>query len=224
MKLRLEAFASAREKLGWNECAIELDDGGNLVTLAARLARDHPAAAEVLCSSRFAVNDTYAAATTALKENDLVSIIPPVSGGAPRAIVSPDPIDIREAEAAIRAPRSGAIALFVGTVRDRHEGQAVIAIEYEAKVEMAITELDRLVGEARRRFAIDEAFIRHRIGRVAAGEAAVVIAVAAERRGPAGEANAWLLDELKKTVPIWKHEERLIEGRIERVWLGQGGG
>lgn len=224
MKIRLEAFALAREKLGWKERAIELENDADLAILAARLAAEHPAAAEALRSCRFAVNDAYAAATALLKDDDLVSIIPPVSGGAPAAAVSPAAIDLREAEAAVRAPRSGAIALFVGTVRDRHEDQAVVAIEYEAKVEMAIMELDRLAGEARRRFAIDAVFIRHRIGRVAAGEAAVVIAVAAERRDPAYAANAWLLAELKRTVPIWKHEERLVDGRVERVWLGQGGG
>lgn len=224
MKIRIEAFAIAREKLGWQEQTIELADDADLAALAAHLATAHPGAAEVLRSCRFAVNDTYAAAAAPLKGNDLVSIIPPVSGGAPRAVVAPDPVDIREAEAAVRSPGTGAIALFVGTVRDHNDGQTVTAIEYEAKVEMAIMELDRLAATAREKFAIHDAFIRHRIGRVEAGETVVVIAVAAERRGPAYEANAWILDELKKTVPIWKHEERLVDGARVRVWLGEGGG
>lgn len=234
MLIRLEAFAVAREKLGFSARLVELEDAALRVgDLVALLSQQHPQAARVLAASRFAVNGEYAPLDHTLAHEDTVSILPPVSGGAPepsslarhaKVRVSPEPISIEEAIAAARNTAAGAVVLFVGTVRDHNDGATVTAIEYEAKVDMAVRELERLIEAATARHALTGAAIRHRTGRVLAGEPSVVIATAAPHRDAAYAANRELLEGLKQIAPIWKHEERLINGKPELTWLGTGGG
>ncbi len=224
MKIVLEAFASARERLGFSSSDFEVREGSLASDVIRELSVLHPEAALVLESSRLAVNDGYVTPETPLSAGDVLSILPPVSGGLPSAVVGPDPVDATEAAKAVASEAAGAIVTFLGTVRCANAGQCVAAIEYEAKSGMAVTELERLIAEARQRFAVDRIFIRHRTGLLKVGEISVAIAVSAAHRLPAYEANAWLLEELKRSVPIWKHEVRIVNGREERVWLGEGGG
>lgn len=162
------------------------------------------------------MNGEYAEKDALVEAGATLSVIPPVSGGAPRVVISSDVIDVAFACRQVQAPAAGAVVAFVGTVRNVNEGVPVVAIVYEAKIDMAVRELERLIDQAN----VIGAFIQHRVGRVEAGEASVVIAVSSAHRAQAYAANAWLLDELKKVAPIWKHEER-TDGK---VWLGQGGG
>lgn len=224
MLIRLEAFAVAREKLGFASQLATFDGPLQLGELVAALTSRHPAAALVFVASRYAVNGEYADLKTALKDQDTVSILPPVSGGAPRAVVSTEPIRMEEALAAVRSDAAGAVILFVGTVRGENSGECVAAMTYESKADMAERELERLMTAATERFGLSHAFIQHRIGRMAVGEISVVIATSAPHRVAAYDANRWLLEELKRLVPIWKREERERNGKIEEVWLGQGGG
>jgi MoaE-MoaD fusion protein len=224
VKVTVEAFAIARERLGWSRRELTVELGATVADCLRALEAEHPAAAKVFASSRFALDDEYVSIDVPLREKAVLSIIPPVSGGAPNVVIAPDPIVLDEAFDAVRANGDGAVVFFLGTVRDTNQGIEVTAIDYEAKTLMAVKELERLIREAVDRFAITAAFIRHRTGRVPVGEASVVIAVASPHRKNAYDANAWLLDELKKVAPIWKHEERMNGGRVERVWLGEGGG
>ncbi len=108
-------------------------------------------------------------------------------------------------------PDCGAIALFLGTSRDHHEGRRVLRLGYEAYEPMALASLDRLEREACARFAIAACTIVHRLGDVPIAEASVAVVVAAPHRGPAFDACRWAMDELKRTVPIWK-KEFYVEG------------
>ena len=108
-------------------------------------------------------------------------------------------------EAAAR-PDCGAIAMFLGTTRDHHEGRHVVRLEYEAFAAMAVREMTRLENEARVRFEVASCLVVHRLGTVPPAEASVAIVVVAAHRGPAFEACRWLIDELKRVVPIWKKE------------------
>ncbi len=224
MKINVEAFAAARQKFGFSKSTIEIVAGGTIESLAALLAKTYPDTQRVLSLSRFALDGEYVERDAILKDGSVVSIIPPVSGGAPRAIISEDPISLDEAFRCVATPAAGAVVFFIGTVRDRNNNAVVRYIEYESKTDMAARELEKLITEARTQFIISDAFIRHRIGRISTGEASVVIAVAAPHRDAAYQANAWLLEELKKNVPIWKNESRFVDGRVEEVWLGMGGG
>lgn len=236
MQIRIEAYAVARERLGFAAQLLELEDATPRVgDLVALLSQRHPQAAQVLAASRYALNGEYVHLGTPVRDQDTVSVLPPVSGGAPDpppipaarpapVRVGPESIAVDETMAAAGNTASGAIVLFVGTVRDHNDGATVTAIEYEAKADMAVRELERLIGAATSKHALTGAAIRHRTGRVAAGEISVVIATAAPHRDAAYAANRELLEELKRIAPIWKHEERLVDGRFEKTWLGAGGG
>ncbi len=113
------------------------------------------------------------------------------------------------------ASRDGALALFVGVVRDENAGRAVLRLEYEAYEEMALSELEAIEREARRRWPITEIRIVHRLGRMEIGEASVAVAVASPHRDEAFEACRFAIDTLKRTVPIWK-KEFYADGE---VWL-----
>ena len=117
------------------------------------------------------------------------------------------PIDPAGRIAAAGRADCGAIAVFLGTTRDHHEGRRVVRLAYEAYEPMALAALAAIEGAARERFAIAECRIVHRLGEVPTGEASVAVVVSAAHRGPAFDACRWAMDELKRTAPIWKREE-----------------
>ena len=115
-------------------------------------------------------------------------------------------MDIQEAIDRVSAPGVGGIDVFIGTVRDATDGKKVVALEFEAYEKMAISELQKIIDEAVARWNIHEISIIHALGRRAPGELAVVIAVSAAHRDMAFAACRYVIDTLKKTVPIWKKE------------------
>ena len=102
---------------------------------------------------------------------------------------------------------NGATVLFVGTVRDNNAGRPVTGIEYACYGPMATRELSSICTEAAERFATVDIAVEHRIGHLAVGEASVAIAVAHARRAAAYEASRYIIEQLKRRVPIWKREE-----------------
>lgn len=102
--------------------------------------------------------------------------------------------------------RIGGIATFLGCARDFSEGREVRAIDFDAYRPMALAELQKLRNDAIERFGLIDARVIHRLGSVRAGDDIVFIAAGAEHRAPALEACRWLIDELKRRVPIWKKE------------------
>ena len=102
---------------------------------------------------------------------------------------------------------SGALVTFVGVVRaDVCAGRRIRALDYEAHREMAEQQLERLVQDAKRRWPLDAVRIQHRLGVVEAGKVSVVVAVAASHRAEAYAASQFLIERLKREVPIWKRE------------------
>ncbi|MCL4821028.1 MAG: molybdenum cofactor biosynthesis protein MoaE [Vicinamibacteria bacterium] len=114
------------------------------------------------------------------------------------------PIDL--AALCATEPRDGALALFVGVVRDENQGRPVARLEYEAYEEMAEAELERVEQETRARFPVTDVRLVHRLGPLAIGEASVAVAVSSPHRGEAFTACRFAIDTLKKRVPIWKKE------------------
>ena len=130
--------------------------------------------------------------------------------------VGPDIIDVGVAIDAVRRDDAGAVAAFLGTVRDHSVGRdGVTQLEYEAYQEAVEGEITRLVDVARSKWALLAAVVEHRVGALEVGEVAVVVAVSAEHRDAAFEAARFLIDELKATAPIWKKEH--WEGGAEWV-------
>ena len=100
---------------------------------------------------------------------------------------------------------SGAVVDFWGVVRGLEDGKEITGIEYEAHLAMAEHQMRHIAEIATGKFGLAKVVIRHRIGFVPAAEASVVVRVESARRSGAFIANQWIMDELKRTVPIWKH-------------------
>lgn len=103
-------------------------------------------------------------------------------------------------------PRAGACLVFEGWVRDHNEGRPVIALDYEAYVELAEKEGTRILAEAAARFPLLKAVALHRTGSLHIGDLAVWVGVACAHRGDAFAACRYIIDEVKARVPIWKRE------------------
>ncbi len=127
------------------------------------------------------------------------------------------PLDVVAAIAAVTCPEAGGINLFLGTTRaesggggggDTNSGGApqLLALDYEAYEPMALAEMHKLLAHARSTWPITRAIIWHRLGRVAIGESSILIALSCPHRAESFEACRYLIDELKKSVPIWKKE------------------
>ncbi len=121
-------------------------------------------------------------------------------------LLTPEPLDERAVTALVVGPDAGGIVTFVGRVRDHARGRTVTGLEYEAYPEMAHSVFAQIAQEATSRFAIQRVAIHHRSGRLAVGEPAVVIAVAATHRSAAFGACEFVIDQLKARAPIWKKE------------------
>ncbi len=119
--------------------------------------------------------------------------------------LGPEPVDPSALIAAVASPQRGAILLFLGTTRDRFEGQAVLSLHYEAADAMVRAEFAAIAAECAERFGAAVA-VHHRTGTVGVGEASVGIAVATAHRADAYAASRHAIERLKADVPIWKEE------------------
>jgi len=138
----------------------------------------------------------------------------------PRCRITREPIDSDALMREVARQSDGAIVLFVGVVRDEHGGRAVEHLEYDAYTEMAEVEMGRIADEARSRWPVGEIAVAHRIGLLDVGEVSVAIAVASPHRAEAYDASRFVIEELKRRVPIWKREG-YVDG--ERRWIGVAG-
>jgi molybdopterin synthase catalytic subunit len=115
-------------------------------------------------------------------------------------------IDAETIVSRIKDGSDGAVCVFDGIVRDNTRGRPTLYLDYEAYREMALEQMSRLAAEAVEKFGVRDVAVVHRLGRLAVGETSVLIAVASAHRATAFDACRWLIDTLKKTVPIWKRE------------------
>ncbi|MFL5581127.1 MAG: molybdenum cofactor biosynthesis protein MoaE [Gemmatimonadaceae bacterium] len=123
-----------------------------------------------------------------------------------RAAIVQHPLDPSRLLAEVASPANGAAVLFVGTVRETNDGRAVTGIDYSAYAGMAERELGDIAREACERFGTRHVVVEHRVGTLGLGEASVAIAVAHARRAQAYEASRWVIEEIKRRVPIWTRE------------------
>lgn len=121
--------------------------------------------------------------------------------------------------ASVQSPERGAVACFLGTVRNHHGGRAVLRLDYSAYAPMVETECARIVAETESRWPVAIA-LRHRIGALEIGDAAVAVVAASAHRDEAFAACRYVIEELKRRVPIWKREE-FADGTVE--WVGEAG-
>lgn len=133
-----------------------------------------------------------------------------------RAAIVARPIDVSSILAEVGSPSYGATALFLGTVRNENDGRSVTGIEYAAYLGMAEAELRRIADEAVKRFGTESLVVEHRVGVLEVGDVSVAVAVAHTHRASALDATRYVIEQLKKRVPIWKRE-RYSDGTREWV-------
>src|SRR5580698_6623701 len=122
-------------------------------------------------------------------------------------------IPAAEIAAEMKTGPDGAVCVFDGIVRDNTRGRKTLYLDYEAYREMALEQMRGLAAEAVTKFGVRDVTLVHRLGRLTVGETSVLIVVASAHRGPAFEACRWLIDTLKKQVPIWK-KETFVDGAV----------
>ena len=122
-------------------------------------------------------------------------------------------IDTAAVMAGVKAGADGAVCCFDGIVRNNTRGRETLYLVYEAYREMALEQMQALANEAVTKFGVRDVALIHRLGKLEIGETSVLIAVASAHRGVTFEACRWLIDTLKKTVPIWK-KEHFVDGAV----------
>ena len=187
-----------------------------------------PGRGELLRGIAVSVNAEYATAGQVLQEGDEVGLLPPVSGGSatrtaktldesmgePTVIVlTRERIDAEKLVAAAKKGEDGAVVVFDGIVRDNTRGRQTLHLDYDAYEEMALKQMKGLAEQALEKFGVRQVVVVHRLGRLEVGETSVLIVVASAHRGAAFEACRWVIDTLKKTVPIWK-KETFVDGAV----------
>ncbi len=130
------------------------------------------------------------------------------------------PIRLDELVQAVREDGHGAVAIFLGTVRNHNIGRKVLNLEYEAYPAMAVREMERIGRLVLEQYDVDRLAMVHRIGRLEIGETSVAVVAASAHRAAAMEACRCAIDRLKETVPIWKKE--IFEGG--EAWIEGAGG
>jgi molybdopterin synthase catalytic subunit len=130
--------------------------------------------------------------------------------------VTREPLDAAAMLRDCVAPSDGAALLFWGVVREEHAGRRVVSLEYEAYAEMAELKMREIADEARERWGTGDIHVVHRVGLLEVGDASVAIAVASPHRAEAYDASRYVIEELKRRVPVWKREG-YAEG--DRLWV-----
>jgi molybdopterin synthase catalytic subunit len=208
--VRVRLFASLRELAGTAEVGLELAEPASVERCWARLCELHPILSEWRESVRPALNLEYVGWEAEVSPGDEIAFLPPVSGGAPtpeaaiHVQVSSEPIDVAAMSAAMERRGIGAIATFVGLVRDPDEGVPVAQLDYEAYPEMAEPVLVAISEAACSRYGASEVRLQHRTGIVESGIDSVAVVVGAPHRHQALDACRFIIDELKSRAPIWK--------------------
>jgi molybdopterin synthase catalytic subunit/molybdopterin converting factor small subunit len=217
MKISVLFFGMMKDVTGRTGETLDLPDGALVRDLLLYYSGHTKRFEEMLPSLAISVNREYAAADHQLRDGDEVGLLPPVSGGIPShdevsaawpgvVQIVREPIDPQVLISRLKQPEDGATVIFDGIVRNNTRGRRTLFLEYEAYESMALKQMETLASEARERFAVRAASIVHRLGRLEIGETSVLIVVASAHRGAAFDACRWIIDTLKKTVPIWKKE------------------
>jgi molybdopterin synthase catalytic subunit len=218
MRVRVLFFAVVRERLGRDEEVLELADGADVGAAWAALERAHPELGGLRAAVKLAVNEEFAAGERVLADGDVIAIIPPVAGGSGVFRVSDEALSLDEVVRAVTTEEHGGVVTFSGVVRRQSRGKRIVRLEYEAYRPMAERKMAEIGAQLAAEFPGVRVAIVHRVGKLAVGDVAVVIAASAPHRAAAFDACRAAIDRLKESVPIWKKE--IAEDGEE--WIGLG--
>ncbi|WP_225412069.1 molybdenum cofactor biosynthesis protein [Stigmatella hybrida] len=211
-------FAVARERAGLAREALDVAEGARVKDVLGLLVARHPALLPLLPHLRVAVDQEFVPVEAPVPPGAELALIPPVAGGSGLFAVVDRPLRLEDVVAAVSGEAYGGLVTFSGSVRNQTRGRRVLRLEYEAYPPMAEKQLAVIGAEAAERFGGTRLAIMHRVGTLAPGELAVVIAAAAPHRKEAFLACEHAIERLKQDVPIWK-KEFFEDGE---VWVGLG--
>jgi molybdopterin synthase catalytic subunit len=213
MQVRVLFFGMLKDAAGKASDEVSLPEGATVGDLLSHYAQDTKLQ-RLLSSIAVALNQEYAAPSAELRDHDEVGLLPPVSGGSDsaqpatlfRVQLVGERIDTAGLVEGMKRPEDGAVVVFEGIVRHNSRGRRTLYLDYEAYEPMARQQLEQLAMRALAQFKVREVAVAHRLGRLQIGETSVAIVVCAPHRAAAFGACRWLIDTLKRTVPIWKKE------------------
>lgn len=201
-------FARLREIAQTGRLEINLGHSATVGDLAHAIAIEYPQLKPWLNCSSFAVNGNFAIHSDSVRDVDEIALIPPVSGGEDQTEVSLTRNEIT-AEDLLRGMddcENGAVVLFLGNVRSITGSHATDKLFYEAYEALAVKEFIRIGETASFHFGLGRVRIMHRLGDVHPGKSSVGVVVKAPHRAEAFQACGWIMDQIKKSAPVWKKE------------------
>lgn len=220
--LNLLVFAGLADRIGSSSLTLDVPglpiSAGDVKQL---LSEAFPEASSLIATSFVAVNQEYAPEDHLIREGDEIAFIPPVSGGDGMAendgtvamtsedgmcLITKDSLSVEDTLSKVVHPNHGASLSFVGTTRELTGAKRTVTLEYDAYIPMALKELDKIRQNIAEKWPPSLCAISHRIGTVGIGEISVVIAVSSPHRVDCYEASRYAIEQLKRTVPIWKRE------------------
>jgi MoaE-MoaD fusion protein len=214
MRVTVLFFGVLKELLSSESQTLELPAGSTVDAILEHYRELLPQRPKLWSTLAIAVNQSYAVKGCLLRDGDEVALLPPVSGGCnPLIALVKDPIDAASLAAEVKQGEDGAVVVFDGIVRNNTRGRRTLFLVYEAYEEMALRQMRALAEEAVLAHGVRQVALVHRLGRIEVGETSVLIAVSSAHRAQAFEACRWLIDTLKKTVPIWK-KEHFVDGAV----------
>jgi molybdopterin converting factor subunit 1 len=223
MQIRVLFFGVLKDLTGVAAETLDLPQNSTLADLLTHYESRTPRLKDHFTGIALSINQEFAHPSDALHANDEVALLPPVSGGSisdlspetssEHCAIVREPIDTPCIANGLKHPEDGATAIFEGIVRNNTRGRETLYLDYEAYEAMALNKMEELATQALADFKIRDVALVHRLGRMEIGETSVLIVVASAHRGPALEACRWLIDTLKRTVPIWK-KEYFVDGAV----------
>jgi MoaE-MoaD fusion protein len=232
MEIRVLFFGMLKDLAGRASDSLNLPENATLGDVLSHYEQAIPRLKDLMSSLAMSVNQEYAGRDARLQPGDEVGFLPPVSGGSPdaadgtaapstsrrggsqaagsrqykHAAIVREAINAASLREGIKRPEDGATAVFEGIVRNHTRGRRTLYLDYEAYEDMALKQMEKLAGRVLSEFKIRDVALVHRLGRLEIGETSVLIVVASAHRAAAFDACRWLIDTLKRTVPIWKKE------------------
>ena len=207
MRIHVLVFGVLKDLIPEASATLELEDGARVQQVLNHFRSAYPRDEKLWASLAVAVNREYVQASHALREGDEVALLPPVSGGAlPHCALTREPIDAESIVAGLKHGEDGAVVVFDGIVRNNTRGRRTRYLVYESYEQMALEKMRALAAKAVADFGVRDVMVVHRLGRLEVGETSVLIVVVSAHRAAAFDACRWVIDTLKKTVPIWKKE------------------
>tara|TARA_B100001146_G_scaffold224992_1_gene245493 strand:+ start:1341 stop:2030 length:690 start_codon:yes stop_codon:yes gene_type:complete len=211
--IKIKFFAKIKDDIGMSELNVSFEGMKTVKETLELIAEEHNIEILNRKNYMYAKNMEYCTLDTKVSDGDEIAIIPPVSGGKGNSITVKDNIIITKKKilAGEFVPQNidsinGSIVTFYGVTREFNQNKKVEKLFYESYEEMAKNEIEQIILAIKDKWSIDNVIVIHRTGYVYPGEISMILIIRSKHRKEAFESSKFFVDELKKTVPIWKKE------------------